>query len=436
VTAERLMRFKPRKSQRDIDGVIAYLVRSSYANVPALRRRFDEAGITPREITGAGTLHRLPVVHRQAFSGEPIAPHLHRRAEPRRCRVTTTTGSTGEPLTVLASRAEAWFRRYLIYRVVSEAAHTGLPLRILEFASGISHRMARPVVRWGPVTVVRVPATAQTEDELRLMRTHRPHVVEGFPTRLARFAQDVGAADLGAWRPRAVFTRGEMLHEAARIRIGAVFDCPVIDLYNCEEIGNVAWECPEHPRRYHINTDACLLEVVSDDGGLLPEGEEGRIVLTNLYNCTRPFVRYAIGDRGVLASREAVPCDCGARTPILAALSGRDMDAIALPDGRRVVPVIIATIVDNAVTALTADGSYPEGLRRYQLVQDEVGAVRLRVVLSPDARLDLEEILLPPLQALHPDLRLTIERVDDIPLEPGGKFREVVCRVRAPEQAD
>lgn len=430
--ADRLLRFKLGKTAADVDRAIAYLTRCAYANVPAVRQRLDAARIPPQEIASVRALSQLPAVRRSAFSGQTIAPHLHRRADPHRCHVTTTTGSTGQPLTVLASRTEAWFRRYLIYRAARRTAHVGLPLRILEFTSGVSHRMARSVVRWGVVTVVRIPAFSPVEDELRLFRTCRPHLIEGFPTRLELFAEATRTADLGGWRPRAVITRGELLHETVRAKIRAAFDCPVIDFYNCEEVGNIAWECPDRPRHYHVNTDACFLEILDENDAPLPAGEEGQIVLTNLYNCTRPFLRYAIGDRGVLASPDPIPCSCGATTPILAALSGRDMDFVYLPDGRRISPAVISTVIDNAATALTPDGTYPVGLRRFQLVQEEVGAIRVRVVLAPDTELDLERILLPPLQALHPRLRCAVERVNGIPLEPGGKFREVVCRVRSP----
>ena len=42
--------------------------------------------------------------------------------------------------------------------------------------------------------------------------------------------------------PRVISPRGEMLRREARALLEETFGCRVVDQYNCEEIGNMAWD--------------------------------------------------------------------------------------------------------------------------------------------------------------------------------------------------
>ena len=58
-------------------------------------------------------------------------------------------------------------------------------------------------------------------------------------------------------------------------------------------------------------------------------GEEGRIVITSLYNKAHPFIRYDIGDIGILSKESTV------KKPILKKLVGRTNDMAILPSGKK-----------------------------------------------------------------------------------------------------
>lgn len=61
----------------------------------------------------------------------------------------------------------------------------------------------------------------------------------------------------------------------------------------------------------HLRGDAYAVDIVDDDGRMLPEGEQGNIVL---YPTADPALRFVTGDRGKLITE---PCPCGCESPRL-----------------------------------------------------------------------------------------------------------------------
>ena len=72
-----------------------------------------------------------------------------------------------------------------------------------------------------------------------------------------------------------------------------------------------------------------MVEIVDENNRVLPLGEEGRVIITSLYNKAHPFIRYDIGDVGML-SKEST-----AKKPILEKLIGRTNDIAVLPSGKK-----------------------------------------------------------------------------------------------------
>ena len=61
----------------------------------------------------------------------------------------------------------------------------------------------------------------------------------------------------------------------------------------------------------HIREEEYTVEIVGEDGSVLPDGEEGNVIL---YPKADPSIRFAVGDRGRL---DTVQCTCGCRAPKL-----------------------------------------------------------------------------------------------------------------------
>ena len=93
----------------------------------------------------------------------------------------------------------------------------------------------------------------------------------------------------------------------------------------------------------HLMEDGLVVEVARDGRPVAP-GEEGEILVTELYGSLMPLIRYRTGDRGVLSDRS---CACGRPFSSLERLSGRVTDLLRCPDGTLVDPYTIESILKN-----------------------------------------------------------------------------------------
>ncbi len=424
--ADRFLRFKRGKSSRDVDRVLGFLVRSCYRNIPVYRRLLDERRVQPNEIRSVADLPRLPIVEREKlFRDAPIRDRIHAHASIPHCVRAATSGSTGFPLDIYMSRGEAIYRRALLLSAWRRYGPLPLPLRVVDVGSWVQGTSGVDIKRRTAASIVRISIALPVERQIDLLAQHRPHVVSGYPTALEILAE--GLRDFSAaLSPRLVAARGELLHETTRRTIEGAFGSRVADFYNCEEIGNVAWECPRDPTILHVHTDACLVEIVDREGNPLPSGAEGQVLVTNLYNRTMPFVRYALHDRGILYPPSKGRCACGSRSPRMAVLSGRDDDYVHLPSGRRVSPRLVATAVTRAFDPLAQERGVERFFWKFQVVQDAIDHLTIRIVPDVDHGLAFDEILGPALRGLDPGLRCTVNLVDALSYEPSGKFKKVI----------
>jgi phenylacetate-CoA ligase len=118
----------------------------------------------------------------------------------------------------------------------------------------------------------------------------------------------------------------EMLFDSDKELMESVFGVPVVNEYGASELDLIAFETPAG--EWRINTESLYVEVLDNNNKVLPFGEEGRIVITSLYNKAHPFIRYDIGDTGVI-SENSTAVDL-----ILEKLKGRTNDIAVLPSGK------------------------------------------------------------------------------------------------------
>ncbi|MFC2105041.1 hypothetical protein ACFLRV_00065 [Candidatus Bipolaricaulota bacterium] len=327
------------------------------------------------------------------------------------------------------SKIEAHYRRLLLLLAWRSVARLSFPFTVVELVAGTNSEDGLEIRKWGPITILHVYAGLPAPQQVQMLDGVRPQLLTGPPTALEIFtaALEESSTPLS---PRHVVTRGEILYPNVRRKIEAAMQCRVSDFYNSEEIGNIAWECPENPRKLHLNTDACIIEIVDEDGLPAPQGSEGRVLVTNLYNRSMPFLRYELGDRATLLSAEPTPCSCGSRKPCLSTVSGRTDDFVHLPDGRRLSPRVVAI---SLVKALSSDSMLrsPSDLssQGFQVIQDAVDHVIVRIISERGSDLDYESTIGPAMKKLHPALRCNVVPVDELELLPSGKFKKVISRI-------
>src|SRR5918996_132220 len=378
------------------------MLRHAYARSPLYRERFLQAGITPADVRSIDDVRLLPVTTREDLR-QPEA--LLASGYPRhRLRSSMTSGSTGRRTTSYFDEPAWVLAKDLVKLRARRACGVRLSDRIALFQEDAPDET---VVRRGArrqAFTIRRPV----EEILPAARAFAPTVLYGFAGYFAR----LGRASGNGVRPRMVFTSGELLDPATRRTIETGLGAPVLDVYGCTEVKEIAWQCPVRAG-YHVNADWLVVEFDSNDPA--PGRPAGRLLVTSLYNFAMPLLRYEVGDAGFALEER---CPCGRGLPLILPTLGRSVDHVALANGTLVPPYSLTCAVEAI-----------EGMQQYQFVQTRSDVVELRVVPNDDFGDASRQALLAALRPVLPGVAVHIRTMPSIPSEPSGKYRIVKSEV-------
>ena len=284
----------------------------------------------------------------------------------------------------------------------------------------------------GPVSRLR---RAKTEIHRRIDRQRfascfdmSPRRMREYARRIARYGPDVIVAYTNAvyelarffrreaivpCSPGSVVVGAEKLYDFQRELIEAVFRAPVFETYGSREFMLIGAECERHAG-LHLSMENLLVEVVDDAGRPTPEGEEGNVAVTDLFNDAMPLIRYLNGDRAIAGFGR---CPCGRGLPLLRSVVGRQLDTLQTGDGRLVSGAFFPHLLKDHAEVL-----------RFQVVQHRDRSVTLRL-MPRDGCLPsrVRKTLVRQIRAQLGDATpLRLQEVDDIPLTGTGKHRVVV----------
>jgi phenylacetate-CoA ligase len=142
----------------------------------------------------------------------------------------------------------------------------------------------------------------------------------------------------------------------------------------------------------------------------------GVLTGTTLWNRGMPLIRYETGDISAL-QREA--CPCGRGLIRLADVSTKAEDILLTPEGRYISPSV-----------LTHPFKPYHQLKKSQIIQEELDRVVVKLQVSDQFTEEHRLGLVAEMQnRLGPTMRIETTVVDEIPAEPSGKFRWVICRL-------
>lgn len=247
---------------------------------------------------------------------------------------------------------------------------------------------------------------------LDAMSRYRVTYLIGYTSSLYALAQAVVESGRQGIDMTVAITNAEPVYDYQRTVIAQAFNCPVRETYGMTEIVATASECSA--RRLHVWPEVGWVEVI-DDTRPLPAGTSGDLVCTGLLNPDMPLIRYRVGDRGTLAHEHGT-CSCGRTLPVIESVDGRVDDLLYTADGRRI----------GRLDPLFK-GDLP--INEAQIIQEALDCVRVRYVPTADFRSEHESIIINRLQARMGGVKVVMEPVTEVPREPNGKFRAVICRL-------
>ena len=202
----------------------------------------------------------------------------------------------------------------------------------------------------------------------------------------------------------------EMLFEDDKLLMETQFGVAVINEYGASELDLIAFQ--NQKNNWQVNSETLFVEILDEHDNVLPQGEKGRIVITSLYNRAHPFIRYDIGDIGVLSKKSTI------KTPFLEKLIGRTNDIAILPSGKKSAGLTFYYITKSIIED---DGKVKEFIIE-QLTKQHfnikyVSEENLSIKRTNAIKKEMENYL-------ESGLDITFEKLDNLQRSKSGKLKQ------------
>jgi phenylacetate-CoA ligase len=278
----------------------------------------------------------LPILTKQNLQ-RPLRERLSKGFSEKSVFVNKTSGSSGDPFIFAKDKyAHAITWASIIYRfgwydidfnTSFQARFYGIPL---DFIGNTKERIKDFLSNRYRFTIFNL-SDEILEKVLLKFRKKKFDYINGYTSSIVLFAKFLQSKNIILKNIcptlKVCMVTSEMLFEDDKIVLETQFGIPIVNEYGASELDLIAFQNPEN--EWQINSETLFVEILDDENKILPNGKEGRIVITSLFNKAHPFIRYDIGDIGILDKKSTL------QKPILKKLIGRTNDVAVLPSGKK-----------------------------------------------------------------------------------------------------
>ncbi len=334
-----------------------------YNLVPFYRKKLDEANVKPEDIKSLDDLKRLPFTTKQDLRDNyPFG--LFTIPLEQVVRVHASSGTTGKPTVVGYSKRDIDVWSDLMARSLAAAGVSKGD--IIQNAYGYGLFTGGLGAHYGGerlgATVIPISG-GNTKKQIMIMKDFGSTVLTATPSYTLYLAETI--ADMGVKREELKLRVGilgaEPWSEEMRNAIEEKLGIDAIDIYGLSEIlgPGVAIECIEAKKGLHIWEDAFIPEIIDPETGeVLPDGEEGELVITTIQKEAIPLIRYRTRDITRIIKE---PCKCGRTHRRIERIKGRTDDMLIIR-GVNIFPSQIESLL------METEGVEPH----YQIIVDRV----------------------------------------------------------------
>ncbi|MHB9037194.1 MAG: phenylacetate--CoA ligase family protein [Armatimonadota bacterium] len=300
-------------------------------NVPFYHRRFARLNLLPEDVRSLADVSKLPFTTkddlRDGYPYELFAVPLREIV-----RIHSSSGATARPIVVGYTRNDLKHWAELVARVMSAGGVTKDDVVQVAFDYGLftdGFGMHYGAEHLG-ASVIPV-SSGNMERQVQIMEDFRSTALVGTPSYALQMIEvmnrmGVSAAGLSL---RAGLFGGEPMNDKTRSEIESKLGIVATDNYGVSAVmgPGIAGEC-ELKAGLHVNEDHFLIEVVDPDTlEVLPDGEQGELVVTTLTKEGLPMIRYRTMD---VTSITREPCKCGRTSARIAPIRKRTDDMLII----------------------------------------------------------------------------------------------------------
>ena len=381
-----------------------------------------------QELIGNTTIDNwesIPIMTKKDFQ-QPLNQRLSKGYTTKNVYINKTSGSSGDPFVfakdkfchaltwVNINNRFSWFG--IDFNSSLQARFYGIPLDskgyIKErFKDLISHRYRFPIFDL---------SDAICETILIKFKKKKFDYINGYTSSIVLFAKFLQQKNitLNTICPtlKCCVVTSEMLFEKDKILMEKYFGVPVINEYGASELDLIAFQNKQSD--WQVNSETLFIEILDNKNNVLPYGKEGRVVITSLYNKAHPFIRYDIGDVGILDEKSTL------KKPILKKLIGRTNDIAILPSGKKSPGLTFYYITKSIIED---DGNVKE----FIIKQTKIDAFEIEYV----SRFALSESQIATIEKaittyLENGLTFTFSRKEKLIRSKSGKLKQFISLVK------
>lgn len=339
-------------------------VELEYNNVPAYRKRMDEAGVKPEDINGIEDIVKLPFTQktdlRDNFPYGLFAADLKDIV-----RIQGSSGTTGKPIVSGYTENDIKVWTEMVARALTAAGGTKDDIIQIAYGYGLftgglgAHQGATEI----GATVIPM-SSGNTQRQIIMMKELGATMLcctPSYATYLAETIHEMGIKPEELKLKSGCFG-AEPWTEEMRQHLEDLLDFDALDIYGLTEIGGpgVAFECMEK-HGMHINEDHVLAEIIDPvTEEPLPDDTPGELVFTTLTKTGVPMIRYRTHD---ICTLHHGTCACGRTTVKMSRITGRTDDMLVVR-GVNVFPSQIEAVLMGV----------KEASAHYMLVVDRVNS--------------------------------------------------------------
>ena len=319
-----------------------------YEKVEPYRKKMDEAGIKPEDIKSLDDLKRLPFVTKQDMRDNyPFG--LFAVSKTDLVRIHASSGTTGKPTVVGYTQGDLDTWTECVSRIAcmggaakDDVAQICFGYGMFTGALGLHYGLEK-------VGATIIPSsTGNSEKQIMYMKDFGATLLVATPSyalRLAEVAREMGLDPIKDLSIKTLLVGSELLTDAMREEMHKYWgaDVKITSNYGMSELmgPGVSGECLE-VCGMHINEDFFIPEIIDPvTEEVLPEGEQGELVITCIKKEGIPLIRYRTRDITRLFYDK---CKCGRTFCRMENLSGRSDDMLKIR-GVNVFPSQIEEVI-------------------------------------------------------------------------------------------
>lgn len=421
-----------KKAQQDLEKILA-VAEVDYENYLAQKKKeivhyHLQHNKSYQEFAGMNSFanwNELPIMTKKEFQ-KPLNERLSEGFTTKNVYVNKTSGSSGDPFIFAKDKfchALTWaniINRFgwfgIDFNTSLQARFYGIPL---DFVGNKKERVKDLLSNRYRFTIFDL-SDVVLEKVLEKFQNKKFDYINGYTSSIVLFAKFLQKKNiiLTSVCPtlKCCVVTSEMLFDDDKLLLEKQFGIPVINEYGASELDLIAFQNPYD--EWQINSETIFVEILDENDTVLPNGKEGRIVITSLYNKAHPFIRYDIGDVGILDEKST------SKKPLLKKLIGRTNDIAILPSGKK-SPGLTFYYVTKSI--IEDDGNVKE----FVIKQTKIDTFDIEYVSELElTEIQIQNIYKATEKYLESGLTFSFYRKDKLERSKSGKLKQFVSLVQ------